>query len=85
MTWIVRIVKFRNKLIHECQLKKDWSDKLIKELTDESDCSSDQLCAPEVIETFITNLEDNDYVAISNNNGWQLRSQGTSSANYWSA
>ena len=33
MTWIVRIVKFRNKLIHECRLKS--SEAIIKSLADE--------------------------------------------------
>ena len=92
MTWIVRIVKFRNKLIHECQLRKDWGcQKIVEQVLTEINRLSGQLCNPQtesqIVESYITNLEGNDYVMVSNNNGreWQLRSQGTSSTNYWSA
>lgn len=92
MTWIVGIVKFRNKLIHECQLRKDWGcQKIVEQVLTEISRLSGQLCTPltenQAVESYITNLEGNDYVIVPNNNGceWQLRSQGTSNTNYWSA
>lgn len=92
MTWIIGIVKFRNKLIHECQLRKDWGcQKVVEKVLTEISRLSGQLCTPQtesqIVESYITNLEGNDYVMISDNNGreWQLRRQGTSSTDYWSA
>ena len=89
MSWIVGIVKFRNKLIHECQLKKDWGcQQVVEKLLTDLDHLSDQLSAPSeenrIIDSYVANLEDNGYIMVSNNNGdIQYRRQGTSSC--WSA
>jgi hypothetical protein len=92
MTWIVGVVKFRNKLIHECQLKKDWGcQKVIEQVLTEINRLSGQLCTPQqngqILETYTQSLNGSDYVLISNNDGseWQVRRQGTSNTDYWSA
>jgi hypothetical protein len=92
MTWIVGVVKFRNKLIHECQLKKDWGcQKVVEQVLTEINRLSGQLCTPQqdgqVLETYTQSLNGSDYIVISNNDGreWQVRRQGTSNTDYWSA
>ena len=92
MTWIVGVVKFRNKLIHECQLKKDWGvQEIVEKVLTELESLSGRLSTPQTedqaLEGYIQNINGNDYVLISNNEGneWQFRRQGTSSTNYWSA
>ena len=86
MTWIVGIVKFRNKLIHECQLKKDWNpNSNIVKLDDEVwiEVPADQIGQPipgEVANGYL----NGGYQLYSDDHGhtWSIRN--TSNTDYWS-
>lgn len=79
MTWIVGIVKFRNKLIHECKLKANWIAPAaitedITEILVDSNTTPDQLVAiHNQINNLTNQLEDLDSTSGYNTQAhWRL-------------